>query len=87
MPTLSGSTLGGKADIHNEEASTTTVRMYGAVAEELIVAHRGHIFSSVGDGFVAEFPNAVEAFRCAVESQNEIAEHNAADQSPTKEQL
>jgi len=62
----------------NEEASTATLRAYGAVVEESIVAHRGHIFSSAGDGFVAEFPSVVEAIRCAVEIQNEIAGRNAA---------
>jgi class 3 adenylate cyclase len=62
----------------NEEASTAILRMYGAVVEESIVAHRGHIFSSAGDGFVAEFPSVVEAIRFAVEIQNEIAKRNAA---------
>jgi adenylate/guanylate cyclase family protein len=62
----------------NEEASTATLRMYGAVVEESIIAHRGHVFSSAGDGVVAEFPSVVEAIRCAVEIQNEIAERNAA---------
>ena len=62
----------------NEEASTATLRMYRAVVEESISAHRGHIFSSAGDGVVAEFPSVVEAIRCGVEIQNEIAERNAA---------
>ena len=62
----------------DEEASTTTLRMYRAVVEEAIAAHRGHIFSSAGDGVVAEFPSIVEAIRCAVEIQNEIAERNAS---------
>ena len=62
----------------NEEASTATVRSYCAVVEESISAHRGHVFSSAGDGVVAEFPSVVEAIRCAVEIQNEIAERNAA---------
>jgi class 3 adenylate cyclase len=65
----------------NEEASTATLRMYGAVVEESIIAHRGHIFSSAGDGFVAEFPSVVEAIRCALEIQNEIAERNASADS------
>jgi TolB-like protein/cytochrome c-type biogenesis protein CcmH/NrfG len=52
--------------------------MYRAVVEESITAHRGHIFSSAGDGVVAEFPSIVEAIRCAVEIQNEIAERNAS---------
>ena len=62
----------------NEEASTATLRMCRAVVEELISAHRGHVFSSAGDGVVAEFPSVVEAIRCAVEIQNEIAERNVA---------
>ncbi len=61
----------------NEEASTATVRSYCAVVEEFISAHRGHVFSSAGDGVVAEFPSVVEAIRCAVEIQNEVAERNA----------
>jgi len=62
----------------NEEASTVTLRMYRAVVEESISAHRGHVFSSAGDGVVAEFPSVVEAIRCGVEIQNEIAERNAS---------
>ena len=62
----------------DEEASTTTLRMYRAVVEESIAAHKGHIFGGAGDGVVAEFPSVVEAIRCAVEIQNEIAERNVA---------
>ena len=60
----------------NEEASTATLRMYRAVVEELISAHRGHIFSSAGDGVVAQFPSIIEAIRSAIEIQSEIAERN-----------
>jgi TolB-like protein/class 3 adenylate cyclase/tetratricopeptide (TPR) repeat protein len=69
----------------NEEASTATLRMYRAVVEESVAAHRGHIFSSAGDGFVAEFPSVVEAIRCGVEIQNEIAERN--ESVPEKERM
>ena len=69
----------------DEEASTATLRMYRAVVEESISAHHGHIFSSAGDGVVAEFPSIVEAIRCAVEIQNEIAERNSS--VPEKQQM
>jgi TolB-like protein/class 3 adenylate cyclase/tetratricopeptide (TPR) repeat protein len=69
----------------DEEASTTTLRMYRAVVEEAISSHRGHIFSSAGDGVIAEFPSIVEAIRCAIEIQNEIAERNAS--VPDKQQM
>jgi adenylate cyclase len=62
----------------DEETSTATLRMYRAVVDESVSAHKGHIFSSAGDGVVAEFPSVVEAIRCAVEIQNEIAERNAS---------
>jgi adenylate cyclase len=62
----------------SEESSTATLRMYRTVVDESISAHRGHIFSSAGDGVVAEFPSVVEALRCAIEIQHEIAERNDA---------
>src|SRR5262245_50321561 len=62
----------------SEAGSTATLRMYRAVLEESISAHKGHVFSSAGGGVVAEFPSIVEAIRCGVEIQNEIAERNAS---------
>ena len=62
----------------NEEASAATLRMYRAVLEESISAHRGHALSWAGDGVVAEFPSVVEAIRCSVEIQHEIAERNTS---------
>jgi TolB-like protein/class 3 adenylate cyclase len=69
----------------NEEASTATLRLYRTVVEEAVSAHKGHIFSSAGDGVVAEFPSIVEAIRCAIEIQNEIAERN--ESVPENEQM
>ena len=62
----------------NDEASTVTLRVYFAVVDEAIVALRGRVFSRAGDSVVAEFPSIVEAIRCAVEVQHEIADRNAA---------
>ena len=67
------------------EGSTATLRMYRAVLEKSIAAHKGHIFSSEGGGVVVEFPSIIEAIRCAVEIQNEIAERNAS--VPTDERM
>jgi class 3 adenylate cyclase/TolB-like protein/Tfp pilus assembly protein PilF len=61
----------------DEEASTTALRSHRAVVEDLIAKHRGHVFSSAGDGLVAEFPSIVEAIRCALAIQKEVSSGNA----------
>ena len=42
-----------------------------------IAEHRGRIVKTTGDGLLAEFASVVDAVRCAVEIQREIAERNA----------
>lgn len=69
----------------NEESSTTTLRVYRGVVEEAIAAHKGRVFSSAGDGLVAEFPSIVEAIRCALAIQKGISERNA--EVPKDEQM
>ena len=69
----------------NEESSTAKLRAYRAVLEESISTHRGHCLRWAGDGVIAEFPSIVEAIRCGVEIQNEIAERNAS--VPEKERM
>ncbi len=60
----------------DDEASTATLHEHLAVVRESIAAHKGQIFTTAGDGVVAEFPSVVEGVRCAVEIQNEIAARN-----------
>ena len=62
----------------NDEVSTETLRSYCSVLESAIAAHRGRVFSKAGDSVVAEFPSIVEAIRCAVEIQHEIADRNTS---------
>src|SRR6202011_5806409 len=53
----------------------------GAHFRELVEAkikeHRGRSAKNTGGGLVAEFPSVVDAVRCAVEVQREMAERNA----------
>jgi adenylate cyclase len=44
-------------------------RLRRAVLEPALAAHGGRLFKAMGDGFLAEFPSAVEALRCALEVQ------------------
>src|ERR1700726_3614668 len=41
-----------------------------------IATHRGRIVKTTGDGMLVEFASAVDAARCAVEVQQEMAEQN-----------
>jgi adenylate cyclase len=41
-----------------------------------IVEHRGRIVKTTGDGMLVEFASAVDAARCAVEIQRDMAAHN-----------
>ena len=42
-----------------------------------IAAHYGRLVKTTGDGFLAEFSSVVDALRCAIEIQREMAERNA----------
>ena len=41
-----------------------------------IEKHRGRIVKTTGDGLLVEFASVVDAVRCAVDVQREMAEHN-----------
>lgn len=43
------------------------------IIDPCVVSYRGHIIKNTGDGFLASFDSAVDAVRCAVELQREIA--------------
>ena len=46
------------------------------VTDPKIEEYRGRIVKHTGDGFLAEFPSVVDAAKCAMEIQTEIAERN-----------
>jgi len=47
------------------------------VVDLKIAKHRGRIVKTTGDGLLVEFVSAVDAARCALEVQSDIAEQNA----------
>src|SRR6516164_6497641 len=57
-----------------------TLQRLKALRRELvdptIAEHRGRIVKTTGDGLLAEFASVVDAVRCAVEIQREMAERN-----------
>ncbi len=48
------------------------------LADPKIKEHRGRIVKTTGDGLLIEFASVVDAVRCAVEVQREMAERNTA---------
>lgn len=60
----------------NEEATLRTLSEYREVIDDLIERHDGRIFSTAGDSVLAEFGSTVEAVRCAIAFQEEIAARN-----------
>jgi adenylate cyclase len=47
------------------------------LVDPAIAAHRGRIVKTTGDGLLVEFASAVDAARCAVEVQRDMAEKNS----------
>jgi adenylate cyclase len=64
----------------NEEGTLNRLRSIRAeVIDPAIAAYRGRLVKTTGDGFLAEFASVVDAVRCAVEVQREIADRSGAD--------
>jgi TolB-like protein len=65
---------------HEEEATHTSVTALLTVAVEPAIAeYRGRIVKNTGDGFLAEFPSAVQAVRAAVQFQTRVRELTLGD--------
>jgi adenylate cyclase len=61
----------------DEEATLKTLSAYRQIIDGLIAQHEGRLFGSAGDSVLAEFASAVEAVRCAIAVQKELATRNA----------
>src|ERR1700719_1308591 len=65
-----------------------TLAALKAIRRELvdprIVEHRGRIVKTTGDGLLVEFGSVVDAVRCAVDVQREMAERNGEVPAATR---
>ena len=57
------------------------------VIEPAIAVHRGRLVKTTGDGFLVEFGSVVDALRCAVEIQREIADRYGDDPADRRIEL
>jgi adenylate cyclase len=66
----------------DEVGTIRTLTAYKGAMSALIKQHRGRVVDAPGDNLLAEFASVVDAVKCAVEIQREIAECN---EEPSRE--
>ncbi len=72
--------VAGYSRLMGEDEEGTLARLKALrreLADPKIKEHRGRIVKTTGDGLLLEFASVVDAVRCAVEVQREMAERNA----------
>jgi adenylate cyclase len=69
----------------DEVGTLRRLQAYRTILDRLIAAHRGRIFNTAGDSFVADFASAVDAVECAVAVQDAIEKENEG--RPAGEQM
>ena len=75
---------------HMEADESGTVKNLRACEKILIglfEKHKGRLFNTGGDSFLAEFSSAVSAVECAVEFQKAIEERNSSEEASVKLQF
>jgi TolB-like protein/Flp pilus assembly protein TadD len=74
--------VAGYSRLMHDDEETTHARLMALLSDAVdpaIAEHGGRIVKNTGDGFLAEFPSAVEAVRAAWQFQNHIHELAAGD--------
>ena len=71
----------------DESGTVKNLRACEKILTGLFEKHKGRLFNTGGDSFLAEFPSAVSAVECAVEFQKAIKERNTSDETSVKLQF
>lgn len=77
--------VAGYSDLMSKDEEGTLARLRDLkknVIEPRIRSHHGRLVKTIGDGFLVEFSSPVEAVRCAVELQEEVAAAAKESSSP-----
>ena len=64
-----------------EHAVATVGSLISDLIEPAVEAHRGRVFKKMGDAVLAEFTSSVDAVRCAIAIQHDIAGRGAGTAS------
>jgi TolB-like protein/class 3 adenylate cyclase/Flp pilus assembly protein TadD len=62
---------------YDEEATIRTLNDYRKEISNHVKHHRGRVVDTTGDNLLAEFASAVDAVKCSIEIQRDLAERNA----------
>ncbi len=68
----------------DESNTLKNLRSCEKILMKLFAKHKGRLFNTGGDSFLAEFPSAVSAVECAVEFQQSIAKRNSLADTSVK---
>jgi class 3 adenylate cyclase len=68
----------GRLVADDEEETLRRMASYRSTTDDLIAIAGGRIFNAAGDAFLAEFPSAVDAVRCAIDIQESLRTRNLA---------
>jgi TolB-like protein/class 3 adenylate cyclase len=74
--------VAGYSRLMHADEEATHLRLTALLADTVMPAitrHAGHVIKSTGDGFLAEFPSAVEAVRAAMQFQDSVYRQTADD--------
>ena len=71
----------------NESGTVKNLRSCEKILNGFFEKHKGRLFNTGGDSFLAEFPSAVSAVECAVDFQNAIKERNSSEEATVKLQF
>jgi TolB-like protein/tetratricopeptide (TPR) repeat protein len=71
----------------DEPATVRTITAYREVISDLVGRHRGRLVDATGDNALAEFPTALDAVECAVETQRLLRTKNASLPPPRRMEL
>ncbi len=68
----------------NESETVKNLRACEKLLTGIFKEHKGRLFNTGGDSFLAEFSSAVSAVECAVEFQKAIEERNSTEEATVK---
>jgi len=71
--------MAGYSDLsrRDEEGALRALDLYRRIVRDAVASHAGTEVKTMGDGFLLEFPSALDAVRCAVQIQHRLRDLNA----------